>query len=387
MEKIYRKLYDNELSYLKYEELANNFFQIVFECEKYGIDIVAIDGALKKLCDVSPYLNLFIENGKYILKNRNLKLKIIKETLPFNGYNFNDIDIFSRPLTDDLMDVYTFNSQTNDYLLFKFNHSYVDGQGALYIIKMLISILNNKNLNFDIGFESDYKYAIKKGIVRFKEHLGYKNKIKELSKSSDDDYLFIKRVKISKNTNAVLSKVINVLNSYYINDNLVYLIPTSIRNKEDEKNYISNLTLPLYLNINQNDTWNEIYLKIYKALKEKRNMNISNTKYGWIMRKNNYIFKSLIRVSKLIQNKTRKYFTCGSITNLGIIDLQSYKCDKVKFSSVIDIPFYQPLFPLALAIVENMSCIEIVLVTHSIIISEKNAERMLEKIKNILEKD
>ncbi len=381
----YRKLSDNEISYMKFRNINGNFFQILFECEKNGINVIEINKALKKLFNISKYLNLFIHNKEFVFDKRQIEVKCIEDTLNFNGYNFNTMDIFVMPLIDDLMDVYMFRGTKNDYLLFRFNHSYVDGQGALCIIKALISILNNKSVNYEISFESDYEYAMKKGIIKFSENLWYRNKINDLKVKSKDKGMYFKRIQINANVNAILSKVISIINSFYENDKLTYLIPTNIRNKEEQLINISNLTLPLYLNLDKSDSWNDIYMKMYQGVKDKRNLNLLNIKHAFVNKVNYSVFNRLIKVSKAIQIRKKRFFTAGCITNLGIIDKKNYECDKIKWKSVIDIPFYQPLFPFAIAIVENVDGIEIALVSDKEIINEQKANEILAKIKNEVE--
>ena len=374
--KEYRKLSDNELTYIKFNNITNNYFQIVIECDKDSIIVNDIENAVKNICNYSEYLNLIIKNNKFYFTKRELKLNIIEGIT----------ELFNRKLSNDFIDIYYFKSITNDYLLFKFNHSYVDGQGALYIIRLLISILNKTEIDGNIDYISDLEYATQIGTTKFKEHLNYNNKIKKLSDDSENQ-LIIKRVKIDKNSNAILPKIIKVLTSYYTNDNQTFLIPTSIRKREENKIYISNLSLPLYLKINKNDEWNDIYLKIYKGINEKKNLNIYNIKYGMLLKVNNNIFKIMIKMSNFIQRKTRKYFTCGSITNMGIINLKNYSSDKIKINRMFNIPFFQPLLPLSITIMESANGIDIVFVANSSVINEKNVENILNEIKEIIEKN
>ena len=126
-----------------------------------GIDARRIDNALKELSKVSKYLNLIIKKDKFYFGERSLFLRVIKEKINFDGYNFSDIELFEIPLHDDLMDVYFFSSVNKEYLLFKFNHSYVDGKGALNIIKELINIINHGMLEKELRFDSDAEYVKK----------------------------------------------------------------------------------------------------------------------------------------------------------------------------------------------------------------------------------
>ena len=384
--KEYRKLSDNELTYIKFNNITNNYFQIVIECEKDSIIVNDIENAVKNICNYSEYLNLIIKKNKFYFTKRELKLNIIEGITDFDGFNIDKLELFNKKLSNDFVDIYYFKSITNDYLLFKFNHSYVDGQGALYIIRLLISLLNKTEIDGNIDYISDLEYATQIGTTKFKEHLNYNNKIKKLG-SNTENQLIIKRMKIDKNSNAILPKIIKVLTSYYTNDNQTFLIPTSIRKREENKIYISNLSLPLYLKINKNDEWNDIYLKIYKGINEKKNLNIYNIKYGMLLKVNNNIFKIMIKMSNFVQKKTRKYFTCGSITNMGIINLKNYSSDKIKINRMFNIPFFQPLLPLSITIMESANGIDIVFVANSSVINEKNVENILNKIKEIIEKN
>ena len=381
----YRKLTDNELTYIKFKNMVNNFFQIVIECEKDGVNVNKVNEALDKICDVSKYFNLVIKKKSFYFSKRKFKLNIIDEIVEIDGKNLNDFEFFNSKLGDNLFEVYFFKTIEHDYLVFKFNHSFVDGKGALYIIKTLIAILNNEKVEDNFEFEADIDYIAKKETVKFKENLKYSNKITKIGDNSKNHEKIIRRLKVNSHTNAVIPKIISVINKYYLNENIIYIIPTDIRNQEREKN-ISNLTLPLYLHVQKDDNWEEIYLKFYNSLKEKKNLNISNLKYGLLLKPSNKIFELMIKSSEAIQDCTNCYFTGGSITNLGIIDSKSYKCEDIKINSMFNIPFYQPLLPFVITVIENASGVDIIFTTNSKIISEENVNLILKEISEVLEK-
>lgn len=384
--KEYRKLSDNELTYIKFKNIVNPYFQIAIECEKNGVDINEVEKALRKLSLYSEYFNLIIKKNKFYFTKREIKLNIINEVIDFDGINIDKIELFSRKMIDNFMDIYYFQTTKNDYLLFKANHSYVDGQGLLYIIKLLISIIKEEVVDMEIDYIPDTEYVKKLETTKFNEHLNYSNKIENLGDFSNKNRVIVKRIKIEKNTNAILPKIIKVISSYYSNENQTYIIPSSIRDREEKKSYISNLSLPLYLRINKNDEWNEIYLKMYKNLKEKKNLNVKNLRYGMVLKVSNVVFKYMINTSKFIQKKIGKFFTCGSLTNMGIINLNKYNSDKLKINRMFNIPFFQPLLPLIITIMENSNGIDIVFATNSNTISEENVNKIIKQIEETLEK-
>lgn len=311
---------------------------------------------------------------------------MIDEKVKFDGYNFSNVELFKSPLQDNLMDVYFFSSAEKEYLLFKFNHSYVDGKGALKIIQELINIINNGMREKEIKFESDLEYVKKLKTINENRNLKYNNRL-AVKGGDSKDYKYLKRIRVNKNTNAVIAKSIYVLNDYYSNSNITYLIPTNIRRKNDKDIYISNLTLPLYLNINKGDDWSTIYRKIYDEVRNGKNLNLKNINYGIIVKMSNSLYKFLIKCSAWFQKKTNRYLTCGNITNLGLVSEEDYKCSAIKYESVFAIPFYQPLFPFTLSIIENNRGIDFILCTRSNVMKEDVACEILRKIKEYIEKD
>ena len=71
---------------------------------------------------------------------------------------------------------------------------------------------------------------------------------------------------------------------------------------------------------------------------------------------------------------------------MGIIDLKKYNSDKLKINRMFNIPFFQPLLPLIITIMENSNGIDIVFATNSNTISEKNVNKIMKQIEETLEK-
>ena len=94
----------------------------------------------------------------------------------------------------------------------------------------------------------------------------------------------------------------------------------------------------------------------------------------------------MINTSEFIQKRTGKFFTCGSITNLGIINLKKYNSDKLKIERMFCTSFFQPLLPLIITIMENNNGIDIVFATNSNTISEENVNKIMQQIEQVLEK-
>lgn len=377
-----RKLSHNELSYLKLKHVAKNYFQIVLECEKNSVNLIKLKKVVKEIPNYSKFINTTINKDTFYFKKVEIKLNIFEEEIEFDGINIDKINLFNSENLNNIIELRFFKNNTKDYLIFKFNHSYVDGQGAIYLIKLVLDLLNEKDVEKDLEDISDMEYIKSTGTTSFKENLGYTNKIKTLG--NREKKIIIKRLKLNQTTNAILAKIIKVLTENFENEDQIYIVPSSIRMKSDSKKYISNLTLPIYLHVNKFENWNEIYFKIFKSIKEKKNLNINNVNFGIGINFSSYIFKIIVNISQIIQNKTKRYFTAGSITNMGIFNIKEYNGNNIKINRIFNIPFFQPLLPLSVTIMENENGVDIIFVTNSKIINEENVNKIFEKIENIL---
>lgn len=370
-----RKLTDNELSYMYFQELANPYFEIFMECEEiHNIDF--IEKSINQVLQHFIELNSEIVNKKYVYKKQNIQIKIIENN--FDGYNFEDLQE-KLENKNSVIEVYIINKK---HILFRFNHSFIDGKGAFLFIRALMQIINRQMINIDttcyIG-DIDFVKDLPKN--KEKRNLFYNNKLvkKSMNKSNENYY---KRLTINKNIPFALSKILVIMSKYFKNTNLTYLLPTDIRHFNKDIISISNLVEPLYLRCKKDDSWIDISKKIHNDINTYKNINLKNMKYGIILKMHPLFFKILIKVSCTIQNLTNRFLTSGSITNI-ISNISEYSSKDLVVKSVFVKPFYQPLVPFVIEIIEQKNKMEIIFASNTNYIDFETANEILNDIKKL----
>lgn len=374
-----RKLSDNEYSYKLFEDVANPFFFFFLECEY--VDLNLFEENINKVLYYFKELQCYIKKKEFLYKKQSIKIVTINKA--FTGYNFENLD-FLYNKSEKLLNIYHIKDiHKRDVIVFKISHCLMDGKGFMVFLKSLLDFYrNNKVYQYSNCFISDLDFIKDLPTKNEKRKLSYSNKLK-IKSDIKKDKIYIKRLTINRNIPFILSKIINILNDYYINTSLTYLIPTNIRHYNETVITVSNLTEPLYLRCEKTDDWFTISKKMHKQLTERDNLNLKNINYGSIINVNKKIFNIAIRISEWFQKRVNRFITAGSITNMGIIDLSDYMLDEIKINGCFLVPLYQPLLPLSIEITENKNKTEIVLVSNNKFIMEENVNDFFDKLINI----
>lgn len=375
-----RKLSDNELSYLYFENLAKPFFSFFIEYSCSSPDKIKKDikkSINKTMIDFSE-LNSKVKNKKYIYYKNDISLLNI--ICDFDGYDFSSI---CKHLSDDKYNSVQLYNVNDKYLVFRFNHAYIDGKGAILFINNFLSHLLNQKIDvYTNSYISDIDFIKDLPKVKHKRNLSYKNILKYKS-STKEDNVYYQRISLNKKIPFVLSKIIKIMNNYFKNDKLTYLIPTNIGILKPEVVTISNLTVPLYLNLDNNEDWFHISKNIYNKISKNDNLNIKNIDYGLLLKLPSIFYKSLTKISVFIETKFNRFLTSGSITNL-LFNYNKYNTNRFTIKSIFLIPFYQPLLPFVISIVESEQNIEVVFCSNEKFIDKKTCQLIVKDIKNIL---
>lgn len=286
-----RKLSDNEYSYKLFEDVANPFFFVVFECEY--IDLNSFKESINATLYYFKELQCYIKNREFIYKKQSINIETID--IPFNGYNFENLK-FLYNKSKKLLNIYHIKDiHKKSVIIFKISHCLMDGKGFIIFLKALLEYQkNSKVYNYSDSFISDLDFIKNLPTKNEKRKLSYSNKLKIKSRYKKDK-IYIKRLTINKNVPFILSKIISILNGYYSNESLTYLIPTNIRRYNEKISSVSNLTEPLYFRCEKDDDWFTISKKIHKQLSNRDNLNLKNINYGPMI---NVSKKFLIQCSK-----------------------------------------------------------------------------------------
>jgi len=157
-------------------------------------------------------------------------------------------------------------------------------------------------------------------------------------------------ITIDKYIPNITAKISNIIQKYFLNDSVKIMIPVDLRYYDRNTKRIGNLILPIYIDVNKNDSSNQIAGELLLALKEKKELNMYNAK-GY----NYHIYPEMIRrlvirkFFKSLMNKN-KYFVGAIVSNLGRISFN--ECSKFSVENIISLPNHQPLTPFSFVITE-----------------------------------
>lgn len=376
---IIRSISDGELMFCDVQELINSYtIQVLLEYTG-NITLKEIESTINDVVKDNPGTNVLKNKNNWCLSNE----KIIVKQLSFNSKeNLLNEDFFNETVdfTKRSIELYLLKVKNAKYLVFKFFHGVVDGKGSLLIIQNFLNrlcgldIISYKNDVTDKEFISNFDYYNEKESLKPKYRLKNINKI-------DSYKLEWHVITIDKYIPNIVAKIAKVIQRYFDNDNVKFMIPVDLRNYDRETKRIGNLILPIYLDVSEDEDINKVAGKLLLSLKNKKELNMNNAK-GY----NYHIYPEIVRkpVIKMFFNYLRnknKFFVGAIISHLGRINLNSSK--KIEIKNIISLPNHQPLTPFSIVITEYKNKTNIAICTYK----NEIPKEILNKIINDIERD
>lgn len=382
MEKV-RKVSCNELLYLDMQDLTNSYaIQFVLKIKKMD-NIKNIEDAINKVIKNNIGSYVFMKNKKYYINDNDLKI----EKRNINNKDFYNSNIFSEKIDikKESIKVYFIKNKydQSEYLLFKFLHSVMDGKGCLLFIENFKKCLKNEVLINCNNYITDYEFLKDKNY--YKESLNKKPKIKHsksnIIKSCKSKWRIID---VDCYVPSIVAKLSKVFADEFENENIKIMIPTDIRRHDRLNNYIGNLTLPIFLNVNKKDSISKINGDLLFQLKNNRELNIANTSYYGYQYFPKIIRNAVLKIGNRWILKNNKFSIGALISHLGRIDIDDLKNEEISFSDFVSLPIHQPLGAFSVVIVEYSHKTKIALTYYENQFNEEYIDYLGKKIKDSL---
>lgn len=345
-----RKISDGELMFCDVQELVNSYTIQFLMKFKGNIFIKEIEEAINDVVTKNPGSNVFKNKNNWIINNEKIKIKELNfdsDTYLLNNNFFNEtIDFNKRSIELFLLNI---KNKKTKYLVFKFFHGVIDGKGAIIIIDNFINKICGKEINVCKNDITDKEFIKKQDYYNKKVNLKPNYSLKSINKI-DNYRLQWNVITIENYIPNIVARISKILQNYFINDEVMFMIPVDLRNYDRNTKRIGNLILPIYLNVNKNDNVNKISGELLCLLKEKKELNMYNAK-GY----NYHIYPEKIRrivikkFFKCLMNK-KKYFVGAVVSNLGRVSF--YSSSKINIENIISLPNHQPLTPFSIVITE-----------------------------------
>lgn len=383
MENKVRKISCNEQLYLDMQDIMNTF-AIQFILEYTGnVDKKVLEDAINYVLKNTNDNNLKLR-GKEWLRNKNdiqvqeleIKTKILTEDEIFK----NKIDYKSHSL-----EVYILKHLEKKYIVFKILHSTCDGKGALSFINNVFRRLRNEELIECNNKVNEQQLA--NNICVHNKNINFIPRYKFSKKISNvKEYNPIWNIIYTKGYHSgIIAKIAYVLSKEFKNKEVSFMIPVDIRRHLENDNYLGNMTLPIFLNVNQDDSWQDINGKMLYLLKNKEELNKKSLQYIGYQNLPYSIRKIILKSLKKYLNVVKKFTMGAIISYLGKIDINQYTNDKFKIIDFISLPIQQPGAPFSMVISEVNNKTNIVISAYEEQMERNEFNIISNKIKEALE--
>lgn len=353
-EKLYKIIEEN------YKSLA---IQIIIE--GFGkINSNDFYNAVKKANDACPLSKCIYRNNKWVESKKNTPIYYLN-SFEFDGFDFSS-DLFKKKINhskNPVTEIFFVKSNPNR-IIFRVFHGAMDAKGALIWIKNIFRALNKKALIKCTSTENDLTILSKLPVKNKSSKLILDKKItnkKYNYNKANSNKINIKRISLEGRYNGIISKISKVLTDLFDDYNSRYLIPSDLRKYNKYIISNANLTLPIYLECDKSESWQEINNKFLYKLKNNNELNIRPLNFKLLnklpIKTLNLLIKTLIFKQKL----KNKYMISSIISHLGKLNLTDFDTNSFNALNIYSIPVSQPFSPISFVIVENQKNTEIII--------------------------
>ena len=347
-----RSISQNELMYLDLQELSNTFtIQYLLTYKK--VHVSWVQEAFERTVKEIPSIWVRKKGNNWVLNALRPKVEELWTK---------EINVLDEPILKTKLDIYkqsiacfVLHAQSQDYLLMRFSHSLVDGQGALLFLNHFFRAMSTKQTPDNTCNEESFVRGLplQPGKVEF-------GKYNPSNPVPLDENFVWRDIVVNGYHVGVIARLARILARYFRQDSVKFLTPTDIRRHKPSCNlYVANLTLPIFLSASSKEDWRDINGELLYALKEKRELCVANVRhypYGLIPHKMRvWGWKQLIN---RIQKRNR-FLIGGIISHLGRIPLDRYLIEQQVPMQFVSLPVPQPFGLFSIVITEYNKCTHI----------------------------
>lgn len=376
-----RKASCNELLYTDLQDFTNTYaIQFVLKVKRID-NLPVIEDAINTVLSVNPGVNVYLKNGEYFKCEE--KVRIEEYEVPGDDV-FND-EIFQKSIdyTDHSIEVLLVTHKKDKYLVFKIMHSVLDGKASLVFVQNIMNCLKGEELIPSIDDMTDIEFV--------KQHENYSKKESKIPKIIIKDTQRIdkykvrwKVVEIPGYPTAVIGRLSRILSDLSPDKCGRVMIPADVRRYEKDTNYNTNLTLPIFLTVKENDTFEDINGNLLNQMRDKKELNRANTRYFYYDKYPKAVRHAVLKVLLSYARKKNMFSVSGLVSLLGKVDLKEYDNPYIEFEEFYSLPINQALIPIAMVIVQYNDKTVINLAYYEGQFSESKMEEIADTIKNAL---
>lgn len=319
-----------------------------------------------------PYLTARLIKGKWVLTRDSLPIrKICLSSLQ---------DELQKRLSISHMPVEILWGQEGNKIKIAFRalHILVDARGFLLFIEDVFRYLRGEVVEGSASGMTEESFIKSRKNVFKRPPLRPKyNSPVPLNREYGVTPSFIIRKTIKGTDSHIIAKIISFLGRDV--DSSLFMIPVDLRRHQDAENSVRNLSLPIFINQNKQESWISIQEKIIHALQKEQEISedgseaiLSLIPFGLLR----YILKKLIRY----QDKNNKFLMTSLISHLGKIPLRKFTFKGFHPETLYSLPVDTLISPLSLVITDCLTHTEVLMASSGDESSYQCLEELMERL-------
>lgn len=379
--KALRRISSVELLYEDVQRATNTYaIQYVIAIKKLK-DLKLVEEAVNKVATECPGYNVVLKRGKYYPSEN----PIIIQKHRSSKVDLYDLDFMREKIDLKIgsIEVHYAKVKGQEYLVFRFAHSVMDGKGTLMFFQSVIDAINNKEL-LECSNTVRERDFIKKLKYYRKREPKLPNIVHMQAQKLNSYNVAWKMIELDDYVTSVVAKLSCILAGEFENDQTRIMIPTDLRRHDKLNNYTGNLTLPIFLNVKKDDDYKRVNGDLLSQLKDKRELNYSNTLPRIYCYLPKFMRNMIVKAGCGATNMCGKYSIGALVSHLGRIDFDSYKNKAFKVIDFESFPVQQPLGAFSVVIVEYSHKTRIVISYYKDQFDEKYINELMDKIRKTL---
>ncbi len=301
----------------------------------------------------------------------------------FNGFNFDSLSPLRDrldPIAGPTCEILLIQGDPGT-LVFRAFHGVMDGKGTLAWIEQVFRALRQEDLKAHSGTKMESELLDERGVKTYRSlklNAPFPFRLNTGTIQETDSFFWKRRV-IRGTQPALAAKIISVISRFSIHSSIRVMVPVDLRRHEPSLNSTANLSLPLILDIQSGEPWEDIHQTLIQNLS--KNQELAWDGSEWFLSKLPLKWvESLTRAGIRLQNHRSRYLASAMVSHLGRVDLKAFSFDGFSAQTIYSLPVHSGFIPFSIVAVECPEQVEITLSSSQGNGLEAEANELLDRI-------
>ncbi|MEM7656654.1 MAG: acyl carrier protein [Bacteroidota bacterium] len=340
-----RPLSLNERLYAAGETLAPPF-ALTYVLEGDGfLEDAAFQAAVAQVIEAMPALTFGRKAGRWVSNQQAPTIRCVATPLPDDW----DAPCFAEGLGSGVADFQLYAGKT---MVVRVLHRLMDAKGVQTVLRLLFAALRGEALQVEEAFPADVQLRAQIAAVDRPSRGGYAFRWPSLRLANSAPASYQTRVyHLGQRWDAPLAKIAALI-SKHLKAPCRFLIPVDLRRHQGVPPAAANLSLPIYLEVQPGQSWQEVQAQLLALLQQKGELApepfeslASRLPISWL--------RGLMKVAIGKVNRSHRFPMSGFLSDNGFVDLTTYQTPRFQVQQVVALPVFVPLAPIGLVAIHH----------------------------------